>query len=178
MNTAERRWELQQNAERLVQELLRRGWKTAAAESCTGGMVTQALTSVPGASGVLDYGVITYSNAVKQRELGVSGESLEARLRFRWQRARRGKRRQKWAFPLRVLPGQEGAPLKSRWERCIFVSGCWARRGIGSWTFWMSAGMTVKLSGKQRCSGCWSWRFRCWPEKKRLLQARPGFPAA
>ena len=78
MNTAERRWELQQNAERLVQELLRRGWKTAAAESCTGGMVTQALTSVPGASGVLDYGVITYSNAVKQRELGVSGESLEA----------------------------------------------------------------------------------------------------
>ncbi len=78
MNHARRQQELHQSAARLIDGLLRRGWKVAAAESCTGGMVTQVLTSVPGASGVLDYGVITYSNAVKQRELGVSGESLEA----------------------------------------------------------------------------------------------------
>ena len=42
-------------AETLVKALAQRGMTVAAAESCTGGMVTAAITSVSGASAVLEY---------------------------------------------------------------------------------------------------------------------------
>lgn len=45
-------------------------------ESCTGGMVFSELTSVSGASAVLDRGFITYSNQAKQEMVGVSPETL------------------------------------------------------------------------------------------------------
>ena len=48
----------------------------AVAESCTGGLLAAALTAVPGCSEVLNYSVVTYSNEVKTRELGVSPETL------------------------------------------------------------------------------------------------------
>lgn len=53
-----------------------RGWKVAAAESCTGGLVAGALTAIAGSSDVLDHGFVTYSNAAKQRMLGVSADTL------------------------------------------------------------------------------------------------------
>lgn len=43
----------------------------ATAESCTGGLVAAALTSVAGSSAVLEQGAVTYSNAAKTRMLGV-----------------------------------------------------------------------------------------------------------
>ena len=54
------------------QELL-----VATAESCTGGLVVAALTEIPGSSAVVDRGFVTYSNAAKQRMLGVSTATLE-----------------------------------------------------------------------------------------------------
>ena len=58
-------------------ELLRaRGLTCATAESCTGGGVGAALTSVPGASDVFLGGVVSYSNAVKRDVLGVRAETL------------------------------------------------------------------------------------------------------
>jgi len=48
----------------------------ATAESCTGGWVAQAITAVPGSSDVFDCGFVTYSNAAKQRLLGVSAQTL------------------------------------------------------------------------------------------------------
>jgi nicotinamide-nucleotide amidase len=48
----------------------------ATAESCTGGYVAKLLTDVPGSSRWFDCGFITYSNASKRRELGVTAETL------------------------------------------------------------------------------------------------------
>jgi nicotinamide-nucleotide amidase len=53
------------------------GLTLAAAESCTGGMVAERITSVPGASDVFAGSVVTYSNASKHHLLGVSDTLLE-----------------------------------------------------------------------------------------------------
>ncbi len=50
--------------------------RIATAESCTGGMVAAALTDVPGSSGVVERGFVTYSNNAKIEMLGVSPETL------------------------------------------------------------------------------------------------------
>lgn len=49
----------------------------AAAESCTGGWVAQALTAVAGSSAWFERGFVTYSNAAKEEMLGVRRETLE-----------------------------------------------------------------------------------------------------
>jgi nicotinamide-nucleotide amidase len=46
------------------------------AESCTGGWVAQAVTSVAGASDWFERGYVTYSNAAKREELGVTKKTL------------------------------------------------------------------------------------------------------
>ncbi|HOY70364.1 MAG TPA: nicotinamide-nucleotide amidohydrolase family protein [Methylotenera sp.] len=53
-----------------------RGYSLALAESCTGGMVAQAITSVAGSSTWFDRGFVTYSNAAKVEMLGVSELTL------------------------------------------------------------------------------------------------------
>lgn len=53
-----------------------RGWMVATAESCTGGMISAALTDVAGSSAVVDRGFVTYSYASKTKMLGVSEEML------------------------------------------------------------------------------------------------------
>lgn len=55
-----------------------RGAMIATAESCTGGLISGALTEVPGSSDVFDRGFVTYSNAAKQDMLGVRAETLAA----------------------------------------------------------------------------------------------------
>lgn len=49
----------------------------ATAESCTGGLLSQRITSVSGSSEVFGFGVCTYSNEMKQKILGVSAQTLE-----------------------------------------------------------------------------------------------------
>ena len=51
--------------------------KIATAESCTGGLVIAALTEIAGSSDVVDRGFVTYSNAAKQRMLGVTSLTLD-----------------------------------------------------------------------------------------------------
>jgi len=46
------------------------------AESCTGGWVAQAVTSVAGSSNWFERGYVTYSNAAKREELGVRKATL------------------------------------------------------------------------------------------------------
>ena len=65
-------------AEQLVALAQDKGVIIATAESCTGGMVSAAITDVPGSSRVFDRAFITYSNDAKIRMLGVSPTTLEA----------------------------------------------------------------------------------------------------
>ncbi|GBD24824.1 Nicotinamide-nucleotide amidohydrolase PncC [bacterium HR30] len=59
------------------QELRRRGWRLAVAESCTGGLVGHRITNVPGSSHYFLGGVVAYSNEAKEQFLGVPRETLE-----------------------------------------------------------------------------------------------------
>jgi nicotinamide-nucleotide amidase len=54
------------------------GLTLAVAESCTGGMLGERITSVPGSSDVFRGGVIAYHNDVKREALGVVQEDLKA----------------------------------------------------------------------------------------------------
>lgn len=53
-----------------------RGETVTCAESCSGGMISAALTDIAGSSGWFGYGFVTYSNQAKQQLLGVSGATL------------------------------------------------------------------------------------------------------
>ena len=61
----------------VVRVLRERGLHAATAESCTGGMVAERLTNVPGASEVFAYGFVTYSEAAKQKLLGVDAALIK-----------------------------------------------------------------------------------------------------
>ncbi len=55
-----------------------KGLRIATAESCTGGLISGALTEVAGSSDVFDRGFVTYSNAAKVEMLGIRPETLAA----------------------------------------------------------------------------------------------------
>ena len=56
--------------------LLEKGKTLATAESCTGGLIANRITNVPGASGVFRYGWVVYANEAKTSELGVGAEVI------------------------------------------------------------------------------------------------------
>lgn len=61
----------------ISQLLWEREQTLATAESCTGGRIAEAIISVPGASKYFKGGIISYTNEIKERLLGVSHELLE-----------------------------------------------------------------------------------------------------
>lgn len=65
-------------AEELLDLARAKGIQLATAESCTGGMVSAAITDVAGSSAILDRGFVTYTNAAKTQMLGVSPDTLAA----------------------------------------------------------------------------------------------------
>jgi len=64
-------------AKDIVERASAAGIVIATAESCTGGMISAAITDVAGSSRVLDRGFVTYSNAAKMDMLGVSADTLD-----------------------------------------------------------------------------------------------------
>ena len=61
---------------RLALRLLDKGGRVATAESCTGGLIASSFVAVAGSSNWFEEGFVTYSNAAKQRSLGVSSQLL------------------------------------------------------------------------------------------------------
>ena len=57
--------------------LKKRGMAFATAESCTGGLIANRITNVPGASEVFTHGFVTYANAAKSGMLGISEQEIE-----------------------------------------------------------------------------------------------------
>jgi nicotinamide-nucleotide amidase len=70
--------DLEASALKLGRALHVRGWRLAAAESCTGGWIAKVLTDVAGSSQWFDGGVVAYSNAAKTALLGVGSDLLAA----------------------------------------------------------------------------------------------------
>ena len=64
-------------ARKVVEAATARGMAIATAESCTGGLVSGALTAVAGSSAVVERGFVTYSNAAKAELLGVPVELID-----------------------------------------------------------------------------------------------------
>ena len=64
-------------ARKVVEQNAAAGRKVVLAESCTGGLVSSALTEIPGSSAVLDRGFVTYSNEAKMDSLGVAQDIIE-----------------------------------------------------------------------------------------------------
>ena len=63
-------------ARRIQESMLDRKLTLATAESCTGGLIAYVLTEVAGSSDYFVGGVVSYSNGLKERELGVRGATL------------------------------------------------------------------------------------------------------
>src|SRR2546426_11099301 len=85
--------DLRSAAAALGEELRRRGWRLATAESSTAGLIGHAITMVPGASDYYVGGIISYSNLSKEVHLGVPSDLLDRwgavtpKWRPRWRRA-------------------------------------------------------------------------------------------
>ncbi len=67
-----------QLAARLGAALRAAGKTIACAESCTGGLVTSRLTDIPGSSDYVMGSVVSYTNDIKERLVGVRHETLAA----------------------------------------------------------------------------------------------------
>lgn len=64
-------------AENIVKLCMAHSKRVSTAESCTGGLISAAVTSVSGSSAVIELGVCSYSNRIKHEVLGVSSFTLE-----------------------------------------------------------------------------------------------------
>jgi len=64
--------------EPLAEAMRARGWRLAIAESCTGGLIAAACTTLAGSSDWFERGFVTYSNAAKCELLGVDAALIEA----------------------------------------------------------------------------------------------------
>ncbi len=62
----------------LIGHLIENNLRISTAESCTGGLIAKMITDVPGASEVFEGSVVTYSNRIKNKLIGVSEKALKA----------------------------------------------------------------------------------------------------
>lgn len=127
---------LSQLAEQVGAALKTRGMMLASAESCTGGWVGEAVTSVAGSSQWYDRGFITYTNESKQEMLGVSANTLSEFGAVSEQTVREmaaGALKHSWAHVTLAISGIAGPGGATPGKPLGMVCIAWARRnGIAS----------------------------------------------
>lgn len=64
-------------SQKVVQELIKRNLILSTAESCTGGWIAKQITDISGSSQVFIGGVVSYSNQMKEKWLGVKSGTLQ-----------------------------------------------------------------------------------------------------
>lgn len=138
MTSEEINQEISRLAEELVRECTEKQLKISTAESCTGGLISGAVTAVPGSSAVIELGICSYSNRIKREVLGVSEEILNKYTEYSVQCAEAmadGVRRLSGADLAVSVTGVAGpggdSPQHPLGEVCIAVStekGCHAER--------------------------------------------------
>lgn len=69
--------ELGDHASALLELCKKKHLTVATAESCTGGLLSAALTNIAGSSAVIDRGFVTYTNEAKQQMVGVPPMTIE-----------------------------------------------------------------------------------------------------
>ena len=121
-----------------IGDLLRaRGWTLATAESCTGGLIADRITNIPGSSDYFVGGVVAYANSVKIHSLGVAGETIERcgavsrETVLEMARGARAALRADIAVSVSGIAGpgggQPGKPVGTVWIGLAVVEGAWAR---------------------------------------------------
>jgi PncC family amidohydrolase len=63
--------------QKVAEHLLRQGKKLAIAESCTGGLLSQRLTSIAGSSAYFQAGIVAYSNLAKSKILNIPSRIMQ-----------------------------------------------------------------------------------------------------
>lgn len=63
--------------EKVVSLLREKNLVLSCAESCTGGLIAKRITDVSGSSAVFNCGIVSYSNEIKEKILGVKSKTLE-----------------------------------------------------------------------------------------------------
>lgn len=71
------RYQCEHLAKEAIDKLKKSGKKIACAESCTGGMLCELITSVSGASEVFEFGAVTYSERIKSHQLGIPPQLID-----------------------------------------------------------------------------------------------------
>jgi len=124
-----------------IGDLLRaRALTLATAESCTGGLIADRITDIPGSSDYFVGGIVAYANTVKIGSLGVSGETIErygAVSRETVTEMAQGARKvlnADIAVSVSGIAGpgggQPGKPLGTTWVGLAAADGTWARHFI------------------------------------------------
>ncbi|MDR2112284.1 MAG: nicotinamide-nucleotide amidase [Candidatus Accumulibacter sp.] len=107
----------------------------AAAESCTGGWVSQCLTAIAGSSAWFERGFVTYSNAAKQEALGVPEATLVAHgavsqpVAVAMAEGALRHSRADWAVAITGIAGPDGGSAEKPVGTVCFA---WAGRGAGT----------------------------------------------
>src|SRR4030066_1008966 len=69
---------MRNSLEKLIGDLLReKGWTLSIAESCTGGLICDRITDIPGSSDYFEGGMVNYSNESKAKHLGIPLDDIK-----------------------------------------------------------------------------------------------------
>ena len=128
---------LKDSLEFKIGDMLRaRALTLATAESCTGGLIADRITNVPGSSDYFVGGVVAYANPVKIHSLGVAGETIERcgavsrETVLEMARGARAALRADIAVSVSGIAGPGGGlpgkPVGTVWIGLAVVDGAWA----------------------------------------------------